>query len=129
MVELAFRIFSHCRASHDRTATRGFWDRHYGLVKDVASVTQVLQKHLTESTIKEDSLALSLVMNLSAIEILLHETAILEAIREELPEALVTGSRNAARAAASKIGSTVKVNRQSANEQVSLDIQLIFCGI
>lgn len=130
MVELAFRIFNHCRASHNRTATRGFWDRHYGLVKDVASVTQVLQKHLAESAIEEDSLALSLVMNLSAMEILLHETAILEAIREALPEALVTGSRNAARAASSKIGSAVKINRQSANEQrdMFLTLQAPFIG-
>ncbi|PVH86321.1 hypothetical protein DL98DRAFT_407690, partial [Cadophora sp. DSE1049] len=130
MVELAFRIFNHCRPSNNRTAAKGFWDRHYGLAKDIASVTQVLQKHLTEFAVQTDSLALSLAMNFSAIEILLHETAIVEVMREDLSEALITESQNGSQAASSKITTAVKMNRQSTSDQrdMFLTLQAPFLG-
>ncbi len=113
MVELAFRIFNHARDQGQSQDNKGFWDQHYRLVMGVTNLTRLLQSHLEDSAVQHDSISFSLLMNLSSIEILLHETANAEASRQTLPKTIIQDSQSSAYAASRRIAIAVDLIKPS----------------
>ncbi|CZT51338.1 uncharacterized protein RSE6_12468 [Rhynchosporium secalis] len=105
MISLARKTYEHGRGQSE-----GYWDRHYRLVRLLNERTSSLSIHLTAKTVQEDIVAFSLYLNLCAIEIYLHEAAIDEVMRENLPKLVADESRKRSGAAAFKIASAVRMN-------------------
>lgn len=103
MIELALRCFDHSRNQGKGTAQMGFWDRHYALVKDVAERTKLLARYFDLSAIETDPVALSVCMNMCALEIRLHETAVQEVERQKLLASMALESQQQCTRAAEKV--------------------------
>ncbi|KAI5926647.1 fungal-specific transcription factor domain-containing protein [Camillea tinctor] len=119
MVEVAYRCFDHARSLGTTTQTAGFWDKNYSLVKHFDWLKDLLRVHFEDKVIKEDSLCFSFLMNLSAVEIVLYESAAKKVEREGLPHALAAESNKQATTSALKIMRAVEVVRPTFGSNVS----------
>lgn len=88
----------------------GFWDHHYVLSQAINDRMAVLHTHLNAKASREDPAAFSLLVNLCAVDLYLHEAAIEQAERQDLPPSVVAESRRRCSAAALKITSTLRLN-------------------
>lgn len=110
MVALARQCYEHVWVLAADARNKGFWDRHYALVKKIDNRTAILHMHLNAKAIGEDSVAFALHMNLCAIVVFLHEAAIDQVDKQELPKLIGAESRKRSAAAAFKISSAVRMN-------------------
>ncbi|KAK1141699.1 hypothetical protein N8T08_008797 [Aspergillus melleus] len=92
------------------TPTLGFWDRHYALSQEINDRMAGLQTHLRAKASREDPAAFSLLVNLCAVDLYLHEAAIDHAERQGLPTCVIAESRRRCSADALKITSTIQLN-------------------
>lgn len=110
MVELALKCFAHERSSYATGQSSGFWDRHYALIKSFNERATAVKEHLNAKVVQEDPVAFSLHMNLCAIEIFFHETAIAEIHRQQFPQHISLESMQRSSSAALKVTSAIRLN-------------------
>jgi len=110
MAALARLCFEHVWAHTADAQNKGFWDRHYALVKTINDRTAILHMHLNGKAVREDSVAFALHVNLCAVDIFLHEAAIDVVDKQELPKLVAAESRKRTTAAAFKISNAVRMN-------------------
>ena len=110
MVALARQCYEHVWVLAADAESNGFWDRHYALVKATVCRTAILHMHLNAKAVAEDSVAFALYVNLCAVDIFLHEAAIDEVERQELPKLVAAESSKRSTAAAFKIASAVRMD-------------------
>ena len=119
MVALSRLCYKHVSVLAPDAQEKGFWDRHYDLVKTVNDRTAMLHMHLNAKAVREDSVAFTLHINLCAVDIFLHEAAIDEVNRQELPKLVAAESRKRSAAAAFKISCAVRMNWPVQRSEVS----------
>ena len=88
----------------------GFWDRHYALSQAINDRMTVLQAHLSAKASRADPAAFSLLVNLCALDLYLHEAAIAQADRQDLTPSVVAESRRRCSVNALKIASTIRIS-------------------
>lgn len=110
MVALARQCYEHVWVLTADAENNGFWDRHYALVKATFCRTAILHMHLNAKAVAEDSVAFALYVNLCAVDIFLHEAAIDEVEKQELPKLVAAESSKRSTAAAFKIACAVRMN-------------------
>lgn len=120
MVRVARLCSSHVAITGTDAQGRGFWDRHYALVKRINDYTPLMQPHLSAKAVREDPLAFTLHINLCAVHMLLHEAAIGQVKEQELPKLVAAESRKCSTAAAFKLLSAVRMNWPMQRSEVRL---------
>ena len=88
----------------------GFWDHHYALSQAINDRMTVLQAHLSTKASRADPAAFSLLVNLCALDLYLHEAAIAQADRQDLTPSVVAESRRRCSVNALKIASTIRIS-------------------
>ena len=130
MVSLYCRCLKHFQASYEQDRTGdlgyGFWLHHYQIDKTVADYSSNLLGHLTSQARLDDPLALCLNMNMSTVNICLHEAAIDKAQKGKLPTTLVAESENRCTAAAMEIVGDVRLSQQLDPSKVCLRLYLLY---
>lgn len=109
MVELALRCFDHGQ----KRTSESFWDGYCDLVKKTDVLFEMLKRHLNATSIREDPVAFSLYLNLRAIEIFSHESAVARSEQQSLPPLMTAESQRRATAAAFQISTAVRLNLPS----------------
>ena len=133
MVSLYRRCLSHIKASLEpEPPTSGagysFWEHHYRIDKDLKGCTEVLIGKMDVDALLNDEFALSLNMNLCAIDIFLHEAAVVKAEKAALPKALIMESNNRCSQAAMHIAEMISLSQRLAQPQLATFRQMnIFC--
>ncbi|RSL91829.1 hypothetical protein CEP51_000089 [Fusarium floridanum] len=74
MVDLAIRAYEHAELSQSQT--QGYWDRHFAMARMIQECSAKMGNHLSLEVAVHDPVSLSNQLNLGAIKIILHETAI-----------------------------------------------------
>ncbi|KAK4183429.1 fungal-specific transcription factor domain-containing protein [Podospora australis] len=93
------------------TTNNNFWERHYALDKAITHVRSFpLSRHVDPSSTEPRSLAVRI--NLSAVEISLHEMALVKVQEDKLPGVLAVEAMNKCTAAASDIAKAVQIGRE-----------------
>ncbi|KAL8921982.1 MAG: hypothetical protein Q9208_005436 [Pyrenodesmia sp. 3 TL-2023] len=129
MVSLYRRCLSHTSASLETdSATRGpgysFWECHFIIDKDLQECKDALVGNMDAQALLNDEFALGLDMNLCAIDIVLHEAAVLKADKDGLPRTLVTESNNRCSEAARRIVEGISLSQTLAQPRKTLFKQL-----
>ncbi len=133
MVSLYRRCLSHVRSSLGNESTTGgscysFWEHHYGIDKDLKSYTDGLTGMMNAQELLEDEFALALNLNLCAIDICLHEAAIVKANGDALPKTLVAECNSRCSQAAMRIVEGVSLIPKLAQPKRTLLKQMnIYC--
>lgn len=133
MVSLYRRCLSHVKSSLEPEppisgAVYSFWEHHYRIDKDLKSCTEVLIGKMDAHALLNDDFALALHMNLCAIDIFLHEAALVKADKDALPKALVIESNNRCSQAAMRIAERVSLSQKLAQPQRTKFRQMnIYC--
>ncbi|KAL8723276.1 MAG: hypothetical protein Q9225_000398 [Loekoesia sp. 1 TL-2023] len=133
MVSLYRRSLSHVKASLEPDPTLGgtgysFWEHHYAIDKDLKSCTEALIGKMDAQELMNDEFALALNMNLCAIDIFLHEAAIIKADKDGLPQTLITESNNRCSEAAMRIAEGVSLIQKLAQPKRAVFRQMnIYC--
>ena len=90
MVSLYHRCLCHVKSSVESNSTGGsgygFWEHHYGIDKDLKSCSDALIGTMDVQELLDDEFALALNLNLCAIDICLHEAAIVKADKKNCPK-------------------------------------------
>lgn len=132
MVSLYRRCLSHVKSTLEHDSTRvseySFWEHHYRIDKDLKSCSDALTGKLNAQELLNDEFALALNMNLCAIDILLHEAAVVKADKHALPKALITESNNRCSQAAMRVVEGVSLSRKLAQPKRTMFRQMnIYC--
>lgn len=129
MVSLYRRSLSHVKSSLEPVPTPySFWEHHYALDKDLKSCTEALIGKMDAQELMNDEFALALKMNLCAIDIFLHEAAIVKADKDGLPKALITESSYRCSEAAMRIAEGVSLSQKLAQPKRTVFRQMnIYC--
>jgi hypothetical protein len=133
MVSLYRRCLSHVKSSLELEPTTvgagySFWEHHYRIDKDLKSCTEVLIGKMDAHALLNDEFALALYMNLCAIDIFLHEAAIVKADKDTLPKALSVESNNRCSQAAMRIAEGVALSQKLAQPKRTIFRQMnIYC--
>ena len=116
MVSMYCRCLRHFQASYEQDLTDdlsyGFWLHHYQIDSTLTRYSTDLLGHLNTQARLDDPLALSLNMNLAAVNICLHEAAIAKAQRGKLPATLIMESQNRCMATAMEVAEDVRLSQQ-----------------
>lgn len=118
MVELALQCFDHSRMAETNDGNKGFWDRHYSLVKNIEERNAIMSAYFSTSALTQDPIALSRHLNMCSLEIQLHEAAIREISRQALPPGMASESRTRSLAAAERIFGAVQLNWREQQSEV-----------
>lgn len=111
MISLYQRCFDHIRSSLNQVS-HAFWETHYCIDKAISHCrTTLLAQHLNGNS-SDDPMSLALRMNLDAVEISLHEAALLKAQKDELPAALTADAIFKASSAATDIVEAVQMGQR-----------------
>jgi hypothetical protein len=97
---------------------KGFWDRHFQVMKAIGECYTILRPVLGSKTISEDSVAFSLHLSLLAIELYLHKAAIDEGEKQGLSPLVTADSKKRSASAASKIATSVRANWPAQRSEV-----------
>lgn len=133
MVSLYRRSLSHVRSSLEPDPTPGgagysFWEHHYAIDKDLKNCREAVRGKTDAQELMDDEFALALNMNLCAIDIFLHEAAIIKADKDGLPKTLITESNNRCSEAAMRIAEGVSLSQKLAQPKRVLFRQMnIYC--
>ena len=132
MVSLYRRCLNHIKSSLETESAGAsrysFWEHHYGIDKDLQNCSDALIGKMDPQELLDDDFALALNLNLCAIDICLHEAAIMKAEREGLPKTLSAECSNRCSQAAMRIVEGVSLTRKLAQPKKTLFRQMnIFC--
>ncbi|KAL8692943.1 MAG: hypothetical protein Q9218_002120 [Villophora microphyllina] len=133
MVSLYRRCLTHVRLSSDKEPAGSgtgysFWEHHYSIDKDVKTCTDALIGTKNAQGLLDDEVALALSLNLRAIDICLHEAAIVKADRDGLPKALITECNNRCNQAGMHIAEGVSLSQKLVQPRKTLFRQMnIYC--
>lgn len=119
MVGIAVRCFAHHAGRNHDFENKGFWDRHYELVKSMDECLSVLRPHTTATAVCEDPLTFTTHLNLHAVDIFLHDTALHEAKKQNLPPETAAASAKRCSEAAMKIAGTIRLVKGARTSEVS----------
>ncbi|KAL7918089.1 fungal-specific transcription factor domain-containing protein [Trichoderma austrokoningii] len=119
MISLYQRYFKHVESSYDETS-QGFWETHYAIDKTIEHYrTTLLTPHMNGDCGK-DPLAIGLRMNLNAIKINLHQTALFRVEKDQLPGNLAMDANSKCAFAVADTVKTVQAGMQlTGNRAVS----------
>ncbi|RSL40629.1 hypothetical protein CEP54_016065 [Fusarium duplospermum] len=107
MVDLAIRAYEHAELS--QSETQGYWDRHFAMSRLIQECSLKMGSHLSKETAVHDPVSLSNQLNLGAIKIILHETAIGKGRVDELSLSMIGENERCCQVAAQTIADTVRV--------------------
>ena len=132
MVSLYRRCSSHVKSCYERQSTGGsgygFWEHHYEIDRDLKRCSDTLIGTMGAEELLDDEFALALNLNLCAIDIYLHEAAIMKAAKDGLPETLITECNNRCSQAATRIVEGVSLSQELAQPKRTVFKQMnIFC--
>lgn len=133
MVSLYRRCSTHVELSLDNESagsgsTYSFWEHHYSIDKDVKACGDALMGTEDAQALLQDEIALALSLNLSAIDICLHEAAIVKADKDGLPKALITECNSRCGEAAMRIAEKVSLIQKSVQPKKTAFRQMnIYC--
>ncbi len=133
MVSLYRCCLTHVKSSLEPEPAPGgarysFWEHHYRIDKDLKSCTEALIGKMDAHALLNDEFALALNMNLCAIDIFLHEAAIVKADKDSLPQALIIESNNRCSQAAMSIAEGVALSQKLSQPKQTIFRQMnIFC--
>ncbi|KAJ5788011.1 hypothetical protein N7457_003001 [Penicillium paradoxum] len=112
MIFLYRQYLDHTKPSLQGQVTYAFWETHYRIDKAIKFCrTSLLARHLGGDSSLEP-LSLVFRMNMDAVEMCLHETALLKAREDGLPAALMADSTSKCMAAAQDVADALLVTRQ-----------------
>lgn len=129
MVSLYRRCLSHTKRSLDSDSATagpgyGFWEHHYEIDKDLQECKDALIGNMDAQALLNDEFALGLDMNLCAVDIFLHEAAVVKADKDGLPRTLVIESNNRCSEAAKRIVVGISLSQTLAQPRKTLFKQL-----
>jgi hypothetical protein len=132
MVQLYRRCLGHIRASVESdlapSSVYSFWEHHYTIDKDLQSCSNTLLGKLDAQALLDDDFALALNLNLCAIDICLHEAAILRAQQDSLPLTLVMECKSRCYQAAARIAEGISLSQKLVQPKRTLFKQMnIYC--
>lgn len=133
MVSLYRRCLNHIKSSLEPEPPTsgvgyGFWEQHYRIDKALQSCTEGLTGKMDMDALLNDEFALALNLNLCAIDIFLHEAAVVKADKDALPKALIIESNNRCNQAAIQIAERISLSQKLAQPQRATFRQMnIFC--
>ncbi|KAI4237701.1 MAG: hypothetical protein LQ352_007922 [Teloschistes flavicans] len=133
MVSLYRRCSIHVKLSLDSDSAGSgsvysFWEHHYSIDKDVKACGDALIGSKDAQGLLEDEVALALSLNLSAIDICLHEAAIVKADKDGLPKALITECNSRCGEAGMRIAEGVSLSQQLVQPKKTVFRQMnIYC--
>ncbi|EHK47206.1 uncharacterized protein TrAtP1_010137 [Trichoderma atroviride] len=123
MISLYQRYFRHVESSYNEKS-QGFWETHYAIDKAIEHCrTTLLVPHMNGSC-GYDPLAIGLRMNLNAIRLNLHETALFRVQKDQLPENLAMDANFKCAFAVTDIVKTVQVGMQLTGSRAATFRQL-----
>ncbi|KAL8971656.1 MAG: hypothetical protein Q9183_000945 [Haloplaca sp. 2 TL-2023] len=127
MVSLYRRCSTHIKLSLD-SEPYSFWEHHYSIDKDIKACIDALIGQLDVQGFLQDEIALALSLNLSAIDICLHEAALVKADKEGLPRALIAECNNRCGEAAMRIAERVSLSQKLVQRKKDVFRQMnIYC--
>lgn len=133
MVSLYRRCSTHVELSLDNESTGSgsvysFWEHHYSIDKDVKACGDALIGTKDAQALLQDEVALALSLNLSAIDICLHEAAIIKADKDGLPKALITECNSRCGEAGLRIAEKVSLSQKLVQPKKTVFRQMnIYC--
>ncbi|KAM6511491.1 hypothetical protein FALCPG4_016495 [Fusarium falciforme] len=107
MVDLAIRAYEHGELSQSQA--QGYWDRHFAMAKLIQECSAKMGNNLGKEAAVRDPVSLSNQLNLGAIKIMLHETAIGRGRADDLSPSMIAENERCCQVAAQTIADTVRV--------------------
>lgn len=107
MVDLAIQAYEHAELS--QLQTQGYWDRHFAMARLVQEFSANMGNHVSKEAAVGDPVSLSNQLNLGAIKIMLHETAISKGRVDDLSPSMIAENEGCCQVAAQTIADTVRV--------------------
>ena len=127
MVSLYRRCSAHVKLSLDGEPY-SFWEHHYSIDKDIKACIDALIGPLDAQGFLQDEITLALSLNLSAIDICLHEAALVKADKDGLPRALIAECHNRCSEAATRIAESVSLSQKLVQRKKDVFRQMnIYC--
>lgn len=116
MVDLAIQAYEHAELSQSQT--QGYWDRHFAMARLTQECSAKMGNHLSKEAAVGDPISLSNQLNLGAIKIMLHETAISKGRVDDLSPSVVAENERCCQVTAQTIADTVRVVWESQTPEV-----------
>ncbi|KAI8650582.1 Zn(2)-C6 fungal-type domain-containing protein [Fusarium keratoplasticum] len=118
MVDLAIQAYEHAELSQSQT--QGYWDRHFAMARLTQECSAKMGNHLSKEAAVGDPISLSNQLNLGAIKIMLHETAISKGRVDDLSPSVVAENERCCQVTAQTIADTVRVVWESQTPERNL---------
>ncbi|PYH71921.1 fungal specific transcription factor domain-containing protein [Aspergillus vadensis CBS 113365] len=118
MVSLYRRCIDHTISQMNRP--HAFWETHYSIDKAINHYRGNLLSHHVNNDFSDDPRSLSLRMNLAAVEITLHETALVKVQKDKLPAVLATEAISKCITAATDIAITVQLGQRLTGKKLEI---------
>ncbi|KAL2016074.1 hypothetical protein VTK56DRAFT_4281 [Thermocarpiscus australiensis] len=109
MVWLYRRYIEHMASQLSQDAS--FWEIHYAIEKDIVQCKTKLLARYIDGDRADDPCSLTLRMNLAAVEISLHQTALAKVETSKLPAALAADATSKCASAATDIAKAVQMGK------------------
>ncbi|GIC85926.1 fungal specific transcription factor domain-containing protein [Aspergillus udagawae] len=118
MVSLYRRCIDHTMSQVNHP--HDFWETHYSIDKAINYYRGNLLSHHVNDDFSDDPRSLSLRMNLAAVEITLHETALVKVQKDKLPAVLATEAITRCVTAATDIAMTVQLSQRLTGKKLEI---------
>ncbi|KAH7253399.1 fungal-specific transcription factor domain-containing protein [Fusarium solani] len=106
MVDLAIRAYEHGELSQSQA--QGYWDRHFAMVKLIQECSAKMGSNPSKEAAVHDPVSLSNQLNLGAIKIMVHETAVVKGRVNDLSPSMIAENERSCQVAAQTIADTVR---------------------
>lgn len=118
MVYLYRRCMEHMTSQWSQHHLSAFWETHYALEKAIHHCrNKLLSRHIIGDS-SDDPRSLALRMNLAAVEISLHETALLKAQKDKPPPMLADVAVSKCISGAAEIADVVQLMQRLTGEKI-----------
>ncbi|KAL2192755.1 fungal-specific transcription factor domain-containing protein, partial [Corynascus similis CBS 632.67] len=97
--------------THESGPRRSFWETHYSIEKDIARCKDKTLVRYIDGEMSDDPRSLILRINLSAVEISLHQTAVAKVEESKLPTALAIDAITKCASAATDIARAAQIGK------------------
>ncbi|KAK4243379.1 fungal-specific transcription factor domain-containing protein [Corynascus novoguineensis] len=97
--------------AHELVPSRSFWETHYSIEKDIARCKNKTLVRYIEGEMSDDPRSLILRINLAAVEISLHQTAVAKVEESKLPTALAIDAITKCASAATDIARAAQIGK------------------
>jgi hypothetical protein len=118
MVSLYRRCIDHTMSQMNHP--HAFWETHYSIDKAINHYRGNLLSHHVNGDFSDDPRSLPLRMNLAAVEITLHETALIKVQTDKLPGVLATEAITKCIAAATDIAMAVQLGQRLTGKKLEV---------